>query len=60
MVCSGDITNASQVMSSKEQANWAKAKESDATVMIRSSDDLGKLSQLMATKTWKFKMTKYT
>ncbi len=56
VVCSGDITNASQVMSSKEQANWAKAKESDATVMIRSSDDLGKLSA-NGTKTWKFKMS---
>lgn len=56
VVCSGDITNASQVMSSSEQANWAKAKESEATVMVRSSDDLAKLSA-NGTKTWKFKMT---
>jgi hypothetical protein len=55
VVCSGDITNASQVMSSSEQANWAKAKESEATVMVRSSDDLAKLSA-NGTKTWKFKM----
>ncbi|WP_339839661.1 M1 family metallopeptidase [uncultured Flavobacterium sp.] len=56
VVCSGEITNASQVMSASEQANWAKAKESEATVMVRSSDDLAKLSA-NGTKTWKFKMT---
>lgn len=56
VVCSGEITNAAQVMSSTEQANWAKAKESEKTVMIRSSEDLTKLSA-NGTKTWKFKMT---
>ncbi|WP_338410233.1 M1 family metallopeptidase [uncultured Flavobacterium sp.] len=56
VVCSGDITNASQVMSKSEQANWAKAKESETTVMVRSSDDVTKLTA-NGTKTWKFKMT---
>lgn len=55
VVCSGEITNASQVMTTKELANWAKAKESDATVMIRSSDDFKDLIST-GTKTWKFKM----
>jgi hypothetical protein len=55
VVCSGEITNASQVMTTKELANWTKAKESDATVMIRSSDDFKDLSTT-GTKTWKFKM----
>lgn len=56
VVCSGEITNASQVMTSKELTNWTKAKESDATVMIRSSDDFKNLSNT-GTKTWKFKMS---
>lgn len=56
VVCSGEITNASQVMSSAEQASWAKAKESEATVMIRSLDAV-KSAKASGTKTWKFKMT---
>jgi hypothetical protein len=56
VVCSGEITNASQVMSSTEQANWAKAKESESTVMIRSLDAV-KNAKASGTKTWKFKMT---
>jgi len=56
VVCSGEITNASQVMSSAEQASWAKAKESEATVMIRSLEAV-KSAKASGTKTWKFKMT---
>ncbi|HBK82324.1 MAG TPA: peptidase M1, partial [Flavobacterium sp.] len=56
VVCSGEITNAAQVMTSTELANWEKAKTSDATIMVRSSDELGKVTA-NGTKTWKFKMT---
>ena len=56
VVCSGEITNASDVMSKEEQNRWNKAKESESTVMIRSLDDVKKASKTSATKTWKFKM----
>ncbi|WP_264558267.1 M1 family metallopeptidase [Flavobacterium sp. N2270] len=57
VVCSGEITNASEVMSKEEQNRWNKAKESESTVMIRSLEDVKRASKTSATKTWKFKMT---
>ncbi|WP_320814964.1 M1 family metallopeptidase [Flavobacterium sp.] len=57
VVCSGEIINASEVMSKEEQNRWARAKESESTVMIRSLDDVKKANKTSATKTWKFKMT---
>lgn len=56
VVGSGELINASKVMNSKELSNWSKAKESDKTVMVRSSDDFEKLPK-NGTKTWKFNMT---
>lgn len=55
VVCSGEVTNASQVMTASELSNWNKAKTSDKTVMVRSSSDLGKVAA-NGTKTWKFKI----
>ena len=57
VVCSGEIINASEVMSKEEQNRWARAKENESTVMIRSLDDVKKANKTSATKTWKFKMT---
>jgi hypothetical protein len=56
VVCSGEITNASEVMSKEEQNRWAKAKESETTVMVRSLEDV-KNAKATGTKTWKFKMS---
>jgi hypothetical protein len=56
VVCSGEITNASEVMSKEEQNRWANAKESETTVMVRSLEDV-KNAKATGTKTWKFKMS---
>lgn len=56
VVCSGEITNASEVMSKEEQNRWANAKESETTVMVRSLEDVKKTKET-GTKTWKFKMS---
>ncbi|RAJ82322.1 hypothetical protein CLV59_104548 [Chitinophaga dinghuensis] len=51
---SGELMNPTQALSAKEQAQLAKAKNSDATVMIRDSADLKTTKSLTGTRTWHF------
>lgn len=55
VVCSGELINANEVYSVEENKRWALAKNSDKTILIRSTDDLNKTIS-NGTKTWKFKI----
>ena len=56
---SGELRNAREVLSPAQQSRLAQARASDATVMIRSADDVAaeiKTPPGAATKTWRFHM----
>ena len=55
---SGELTNPKAVLTPEQQARFAKAKASDATVTIRSPDDVAATLAHPAsgTKTWRFHM----
>lgn len=56
VLCSGELMNASQVLSSKEYNLWKQAKESDKTLLIRTAEDL-KNQPTTGTKTWKYSIS---
>ena len=59
VVCSGELVNANEVYSDKQQKLWATAAKSDKTVVIRSSDDVeNAVSKPLSkpTLTWHFKI----
>lgn len=59
VVCSGELVNANEVYSDKQQKLWAAAANSDKTVVIRSAEDVAKaVSNPLAkpTLTWHFKI----
>jgi hypothetical protein len=58
VVCSGELTNPSEVYTADEQKRLSEAKQSDKTVMIRTAEemDLSSKNNTNAVKTWKFKI----
>ena len=57
VVGSGELLNPKEVYSSEEVKRWDKAKNSDATVMIRSAAEVEAAAKTSSqTKTWKFKI----
>ena len=58
VVCSGELTNTSEVYSVDQQKRLARAKQSDETVVIRSKEDVAAAANLTggSDKTWHFKM----
>ncbi len=60
VVGSGELVNATEVLTAEQQQRMAKAKNSDATVMLRSADEVTNVSSRPAGKdklTWKFRCT---
>ena len=53
---SGELVNPKQVLSAEQQARLTKARASDATVMIRTPEDVAAAKPTTETKTWKFHM----
>ncbi|OOQ56464.1 M1 family metallopeptidase [Mucilaginibacter pedocola] len=59
VVASGELQNPSEVYTAEQLKRWAEAEKSDATVIIRSADEVTKASSRPAGKkelTWKFKI----
>lgn len=57
VVGSGELLNPKDVYSSEQLKRWEKAKASDATVMIRSAEEVNQDERTSSkTKTWKFKI----
>ncbi len=59
VVASGELTNPNEVYTAEQQKRWAAAAQSDATVVIRSTDEVTNPSSRPTGKptlTWKFKM----
>jgi hypothetical protein len=58
VVCSGELTNAAEVMPKEMYAKFEAAKNSNTTVLIRSDADVKKAvyEVTSAPKTWKYKM----
>ncbi len=53
---SGELVNAKEVLTATQLARFMKAKTSDATVMIRSPEEIKATASGPATKTWHFHM----
>lgn len=56
VVCSGELVNPTAVYNTVEQSRLAKAKLSDATVFIRTEEEVAALKTTTATKTWHYKL----
>lgn len=56
VVCSGELVNPTAVYNTVEQGRLAKAKLSDATVFIRTEQEVAALKATTATKTWHYKL----
>ncbi len=60
VVCSGELVNPTEVYSLQHQKRLAQAKQSDKTVIVRSSEEVKAASAITAIansfKTWRFKM----
>ena len=59
VVCSGELVNAKEVYSDKQQKLWAAAANSEKTVVIRSADDVANAVSNPSAKptlTWHFKI----
>ena len=60
VVCSGELVNPTEVYSVQHQKRFAQAKQSDKTVIVRSSDEVKMASTQIiignSYKTWHFKM----
>lgn len=60
VVCSGELVNPTEVYSVEHQKRFAKAKQSDETVVVRSSEEVKTASTQITNanlyKTWHFKM----
>lgn len=59
VVGSGELINANEVYTSEQQKRWAKAAQSDETVMIRTADEVTNTNSRPAGKTnltWHFKI----
>ena len=58
VVCSGELVNAANVLTTEQQSRFAKASQSDKTVIIRSGDEVAATANLdsKSNKTWHFKV----
>ena len=60
VVCSGELVNPTEVYSVEQQRRFAQAKQSDKTVIVRSSEEVKTASAITTNansfKTWHFKM----
>ena len=56
VVGSGDLQNATEVLSAKRQARLTEARASDKTVMIIKPEEVNDNADATGTKTWHFKM----
>ena len=58
VVASGELLNASEVLTPVQLSRYNKAKTTDSTIIIRSEDDINNLSPNLSkpTLTWKFKI----
>lgn len=58
VVCSGELVNANEVYTTEQQKRWEQASKSEQTVVIRSAEELNKVSNLdiKSNKTWHFKI----
>ena len=58
VLCSGELQNPLDVYNAEQQKRWAQAKNSDKTVLIRSSADILASSNSISksTRTWRFKI----
>ncbi len=57
VVCSGELLNPAAVYSPEEQKRMLQARQSDATVFIRTADEVASLSKIATTtKTWHYKL----
>jgi hypothetical protein len=58
VVCSGELVNSSEVLSTEQQGRFVKASKSDKTVIIRSAEEVNATANLEAktNKTWHYKV----
>ncbi len=56
VIGSGELVNGAEVLTGAERARLAQARASDATVMVRTAEDVTSTPPAAGTKTWRFRM----